>query len=201
MHHGCRTAGCDAQHGDVFVKACMLGALWLARSLQHFTGVRGFRIRTQHCCTSLQRSRDPLFAFYTDFAEVNKNGNVHYLHKPYMPDHPCCTNSPGVMQRQGGSFGGEKTVLNAALTGGVVHGSSAVVAEQGSVQVGVCLLQGHAQVEEMVALLVHQHLQKVVDFLGAGRAVLVQLEPIELAEGARNYQQLDDPVRICYGLQ
>ncbi len=88
-----------------------------------------------------------------------------------------------------------------ALTGGVVHRSSAVVAEQGSVQVRVCLLQGHTQVEEMVALLVHQHLQKVVYFLGAGRAVLVQLEPIELTQGTRDYQQLDHSVRICYGLQ
>lgn len=38
MHHGCRTEGCDAQYGDVLIKACMVGALWLARSLQHFTG-------------------------------------------------------------------------------------------------------------------------------------------------------------------
>lgn len=94
-----------------------------------------------------------------------------------------------------------KACLRAALTGGVVHRSPAVVAEQGSVQVRVCLLQGHTQVEEMVALLVHQHLQKVVDFLGAGRAVLVQLEPIELTQGAGDYEQLDDSVRICYGLQ
>lgn len=87
------------------------------------------------------------------------------------------------------------------LTGGVVHRSTAVVAEQGSIQVRVCLLQGHTQVEEMVALLVHQHLQKVVYFLGAGRTVLVQFEPIELTQGTRNYQQLDHSVRICYGLQ
>lgn len=89
----------------------------------------------------------------------------------------------------------------ASLTGGVVHRSPSVVAEQGSVQVRVCLLQGHTQVEEMVALLVHEHLQKVVYFLGAGRAVLVQLEPVQLAQGTGDYQQLDDSVRICYGLQ
>lgn len=88
-----------------------------------------------------------------------------------------------------------------ALTGGVVHRSSAVASEQGGIQVRVCLLQGHTQVEEMVALLVHQHLQKVVDFLCAGRTVLVQLEPIELTQGTRNYQQLDQSVRIRYGLQ
>lgn len=88
-----------------------------------------------------------------------------------------------------------------ALTGGVVHGSPAVVAEQGGVQVRVCLLQGHTQVDEMVALLVHQHLQKVVYFLSAGRTVLVQFESIELTQGTRDYQKLDHSVRICYGLQ
>lgn len=110
-HHTCIMGaggggGGDARDGDVLIKACVVGALWLARSLQHFTGVRGFWIQTQHCCTSLQHSRDPLFAFYTDFVEVNKNGDVHYLHKLYMPDHPCCTNSAGVMQREGGCSGG-----------------------------------------------------------------------------------------------
>lgn len=87
------------------------------------------------------------------------------------------------------------------LTGGVVHGSPAVVAEQGGVQVGVCLLQSRTQVGEMVVLLVHQHLQKVVDFLGAGRTVLVQFEPVELSQGTRDDEQLDNSVRIGYGLQ
>ena len=88
-----------------------------------------------------------------------------------------------------------------ALTGGVVHRSAAVAAEQGSVQVRVRLLQGHTQVEEMVALLVHEHLQEVVHFLGAGRAVLLQLEPVELAQGAGDDEQLDQPVRVGDGLQ
>lgn len=92
-------------------------------------------------------------------------------------------------------------VGGAALTSGMVHGSAAVVAEEGCVQVGVSLLQGHAQVEEMVALLVHEHLQEVVDFLRAGRAVLVQLEPVQLVEGARDDEQLDEPVGIRDGLQ
>lgn len=86
-------------------------------------------------------------------------------------------------------------------TGVVVHGPAAVATtEECSVQIGVRLLQGHAQVQEMVALLVQQHLQQQLHFLRAGRAVLVQLEAVELTEGARDDEQLDDSVGVRDGL-
>lgn len=125
------------------------------------------------------------------------------LHKysPLMPQ----TTQIVVMGRAGWGWTQVKECFGevgvSTLTGGVVHRSAAVVAEQGSVQVGVRLLQGHTQVEEMVALFAHQHLQKVVHFLSAGRTVLVQFEPVQLTQGAGDDQQFDDSVRIRYGLQ
>ncbi len=78
---------------------------------------------------------------------------------------------------------------------------SSAVGEEGRVQVRVCLLQGHTELQEMVALLVHEHLQELVHFLGAGGAVLVQLEGFLLAEASRFTQQLYQPVCIRDGLQ
>lgn len=87
----------------------------------------------------------------------------------------------------------------AGLTG--VFSRSSTVVEDGSVQVRVCLLQGHTQLQEMVALLVYEHLQELLHLLSAGRAVLVQLERLLLAEGSGFTQELYELVRIRDGLQ
>lgn len=155
--------------------------------------------------SSMRMQRHVMLHANTDSTAIIQH-NVYWKNTPTV----CTTHWQRLSQPSRSELDHQTSVLQRVMwcTPWIKHGSltrvicwSSTVGEEGRVQVRVCLLQGHTELQEMVALLVHEHLQKLVHFLGAGGAVLVQLEGFLFTEASRFTQQLYQPVCIRDGLQ